>query len=159
MAHRKHPRLQVREGAARRFERAELRQRLRSFQRIREVLAAVVDARRAGPHQQIVAEDLGPEILDLLRFGEEAMPPDIEVEALVGLRPRDAADVPWIALEDSDGDEALAEQVRRSQAGGPGADDRDVIADAHGAPPSATVASRSVSVSRSESKTKPGRPG
>ena len=75
------------------FDDAELGQRLDRLQRIGEELAVVEDARRARPLEHVVGQDLRPEVLDLLRLREEAVPADVEVEALVPGRAGDAADV------------------------------------------------------------------
>src|SRR2546423_7494696 len=60
------------------FDRAEVPQRVDRLDRVSEEPAAVVDARQAAPRQHLVAEDLGPEVLDLRVLGKEAVPADVE---------------------------------------------------------------------------------
>ena len=117
------PCLEIGQRAADRLEGAQLHQRLGAVERVGEVLAPVVDARRTRPHQEIVTEDLGPEILHLVRFRKEPVPSDVEAKPLVALGPRDAADMDRIALEHRDPHSAFGEEVRRGQPGRPRPDD------------------------------------
>ena len=60
-----------------------LRSASKALQRIGVELAAVVDARQPRPLDEVVGQDLVPQIHDLLRLGEEAVAADVEQEALV----------------------------------------------------------------------------
>ena len=72
---------------------AEVVQRLEGLERIGEELAVVVDARQARALDEVVGQDLRPEVVDLLRLGEEAVAADVELEVLVAGGAADAADV------------------------------------------------------------------
>ena len=126
IAHRPEPRAQIREPAEEGFPDAELEERLRRLERIAEEFPPVKNARGARPDKEVVAEQLGPEILDLLRLREEAMPADVEVESLVARGARDAADVLRIALQHGDGDSGFGEKVGGGEPGGARPDDGDV---------------------------------
>src|SRR5216684_2285165 len=116
----------VRERAARRLQRAQLDERLGSLERIAEEPALVVDARGARPQEEVVRQDLRPQVLDLFRFGKEAMAADIEMESFVVLCARDSAHVAGIALEDRCRDALLAEEVCGGQARRARAEDRNL---------------------------------
>ena len=92
---------------------AELAQSLEGFQRIGVELAAVEDAREARALDEIIRQDLVPEIDNFLRFREEAMPADVEEKALVIDRPADAADVDRVLFEDEDAAAGFGELCRR----------------------------------------------
>ena len=64
-------------------EDAEIAQRLEGAQRIGIEFAAVVDARQPRPLDEIVGQDLVPQVDHFLRLGEEAVAADVEQEALV----------------------------------------------------------------------------
>jgi len=72
--------------------------------------------------EHFVAEQLGPQRFDLRRLGEEAVPADVEAEALVLDRSRKAADVFAVRLENDHVVPGFSEQVRGREAGGAGAD-------------------------------------
>src|SRR5262249_37979760 len=93
--------------------------------RVGEELAVVEDARRARPLQHVVGQDLGPEILDLFRLGEEAVAADVEAKALVLRRAGDAADVNGVGLEDVDVHALARQEVARRQPCGAGTDNRN----------------------------------
>ena len=134
--------LQVGEDAQRRLHVAQVVERLEGLQGIGEVLAVVVDARQARPRDEVVGQDLVPQIHHLLRLGEEPVAADVEQEPAVAGRAADAADVVRIGFDHRRGDALLGEQVGRRQPGRPGADDEDVRI-GHGTtstkPPSAAV--------------------
>ena len=108
-----------------------LLQRLEGAQRIRVVLAAVVDARQARPLDEIVGQDLLPQVDHFLRLREEAMPADVEHEAVVFDRAADAADIHRVLLDHDDRGVLLGEAVGGGEAGRPCADHEDVGMDAH----------------------------
>ena len=85
--------------AERAFDEAEISQRLEGLQRIGVELAAIIDARQARPLEEIVGQDLVPEIDDFLRLREEAMAADIEEKSLVVRRAGDAADIDRVLLQ------------------------------------------------------------
>ena len=64
------------------LQEPEIAQRLEGLQRIGIELAAVEDARQPRPLDEVVGQDLVPEVDDLLRLREEPMAADIEQEAL-----------------------------------------------------------------------------
>jgi hypothetical protein len=69
-------------GAAHELDRAELLDDVGALERVVEVAAAPVDARHARAHQELVAHDLEPEVVDLFALGEEAVPAEVEAVAL-----------------------------------------------------------------------------
>src|SRR4029079_6330869 len=95
---------------------------IRSAQRIVEVAPVPVDARHARAQQELVAPHLVPEVVDLLRLREEAVPAQVEpvTVALDGLR--ETADL-ILGLEDEDVAPRLAEEIARGQTGRSGAED------------------------------------
>ena len=105
---------------------AEPAERVGRLQRIVEELAVVVDAREARHRDELVAEDLVPELFDGRDLGEEAVAADVEAIALVLRGARDAAD-DVVGFEHGDAHSRLGEQIGRRQAGRAGADDHDVI--------------------------------
>ena len=115
----------VGEDAAGRLEDAELGQRLAGLERVLEEGVVVKDARRPRPVEHVVGQDFGPEVFDFLRLGEEAVPADVEVEALVLGRPRDAADVLGVGFEDDHRHVGLRQLVGGGEARGAGTDDED----------------------------------
>ncbi len=115
---------QVGERAAHRLPEAEPPEHVLRRERVRVVLAAVVDPRQPGARQEVLAEDRLPEALDRRHLREEAVAAEVEAEAveLDGLR--DAADE-RVRLEHRRLLAALAEHVRGGEAGGPGPEDGD----------------------------------
>ena len=63
-------------------------------------MAVVVDARQARALDEVVGQDLLPEVDDLLGLGEEAVAADVEQEVLVAGGAADAADVGRVGLDD-----------------------------------------------------------
>src|SRR5882672_12504301 len=104
--------------APHRFNRPEVPERVGSLDRISEKASAVIDPRQAPPVQHLVAEDLGPEVFDLLVLGEEAVTADVEAIALVLDGPGQAAHLHWVLFQDGDRDVVLEELVRGGQPGG-----------------------------------------
>ena len=123
--HRRQSRARIGQHAGRGLDRPELGQDLESPQGIGEELAAVVDARLAGPLEQIGAEDLAPQRFDGRRLREEAMAADIEMETRMLHRPGDPADMDRVTLDDGDRHAPLGQQIGRGQAGWPRADADD----------------------------------
>ena len=72
------------------------------------------DARTRYLFEHVVGQDLGPEVLNLPGLREEPVAADVEVEALVLGRPRDAADVLGVGLQDGHGDVGFRQHVSRS---------------------------------------------
>src|SRR5439155_15150634 len=66
-----------------RFSEAELAERLAGLQRVGEKLAPVIDARRTRALQQIVRQQLSPQLFHRPRLREEAMPANVEMKTLV----------------------------------------------------------------------------
>src|SRR5262249_35299354 len=113
------------ERAAQRLHPAQLEERPGTPWRVAAELSPVVDARRTPPQEQVVRQDLGPQVFDLFRFGKEAVATYVEMESFVLLCARNAPHVARIALQDRRRDALLAEEVCGGQAGGAGADDRN----------------------------------
>ena len=118
--------VQVGEHAQRQLDVAEVVQRLEGLERIGEVVAVVVDARQPRALDEVVGQDLLPEVDHLLRLGEEAVAADVEQEVLVAGGAADAADVGRIGLDHRRGDAALGQQVGGRQARRSGADHEHV---------------------------------
>jgi hypothetical protein len=114
---------QVGQAAEHDLDRAELADDVGALEGVVEVAAAPEDARHAGTHEELVAHDLEPEVVDLLVLGEEAVPAEVEAVAVrVDDGLGDAADL-VVGLEDDDLLALLGQQVARGQAGGAAADD------------------------------------
>ena len=64
-----------------------------------EELAVVVDAAEPRPRDELIAEDLAPDAVDLVALGEEAVAADVEPIALVLVGPADPADQVRVRLE------------------------------------------------------------
>src|SRR5581483_9901894 len=101
----------VRGHAARELHRAELLDHVRAAQRVVEIAVVPVDARHARTQQELVAHHLVPEVVDLLRLGEEAVAVALD-------RLRKAADL-VLGLEDDRVMTLLAEQVTGGETGRP----------------------------------------
>jgi hypothetical protein len=87
-----------------------------------EEAAAIVDARQPRTLEKVGAEDTAPQLLDDRNFGEEPMAADVEAEAAVLLRARQAADTP-VLFEDDNGFAARGQLVCRGESRGAGTDD------------------------------------
>ena len=93
---------QVAQAAEHELPRAELLDDVHAVEGVVEELAAPEDAAHARAHEELVAHDLQPEVVDLLGLREEAMAAEVEAEALgVDDRLGDAADL-LVGLEDDD---------------------------------------------------------
>ena len=64
-----------------------------------EELAVVVDPAQPRAGDELVAQDLAPEGVDLAALGEEPVAADVEPVSLVLVGPADAADQPGVGLE------------------------------------------------------------
>ncbi len=118
--------VQKRQHAQRRFHVAQVVQRLEGLERIGEVAAVVIDARQARALDEVVGQNLFPEVDDLLGLGEEAVPADVEQEILVAGGAADAAHVRGIGLDHRGGNAVLGEQIGGGQPGRPRANDKHV---------------------------------
>ena len=87
---------------------------------------------------EVVGQDLVPEIDDLLRLRKEAMSADVEEKVLIVNRSADPPDIYGISFDDGGGDLRLRQQIRRGQACRPRADDEDLRM-LHLRPPAATA--------------------
>ena len=113
----------VAQRAAHELDRAELLDDVGALERVVEVAPAPVDARHARAHEELVAHDLEPEVVDLLALGEEAVPAEVEAVALgVDDGLGQAADL-LVGFQHDHAPAGLGEQVARGQAGGAAADD------------------------------------
>ena len=65
------------------FDWAESHERVQGLQRILEEFPAIVNARKPGANQQIVAEYFLPDFLDLGQFGEEPVAANVKAVAVV----------------------------------------------------------------------------
>src|SRR5205823_3592913 len=92
------------------------------LERVVEVLPAVVDPRETWAGEELVAEQLLPQLLDRLQLGEEAVASQVEAVALELNGLSDAAHHA-VGLEDGAPDSTLAQNVGGRQPGGPGSQD------------------------------------
>ncbi|CAB4882193.1 unannotated protein [freshwater metagenome] len=121
---RTQPRRGVAEPTARELRGTELAHELRRRERVVDEAAAVEDPREARTLEQLVAEDLVPELLDLGGFRVEAVAAEIEPPAVADLGAREAAD-DVVALKNGDVPAVAREHVRRGEPGRAGAEDDD----------------------------------
>src|SRR5262249_31983696 len=99
------------EDAERGLHVAQVVERLEGLQWIGEVLAIVVDARQARACDEIVGQDLVPQVHDFFRLREEAMAANVEQELAVAGGAADAPDIAWVGLDHRRGDALLRQQV------------------------------------------------
>jgi len=124
---RRHPRLRVARHASDRLQRPQVPERVGCLERIREIASSVVDTRKAVPRQHLRAEDLGPEVFDLLVLGEEPVASDVEPVALVLDRASQPAHVGRVFFDHRGRDVVLHQLIGRGQPGRAGADDHNVL--------------------------------
>ena len=74
-------------------EYPEIAQRLERAQRIGIEFSAIIDARQPRPRDEVVRQDLVPEVDDFLGLGEEPVAANVEQEILVPHGAADAADI------------------------------------------------------------------
>src|SRR3546814_19793035 len=72
---------------------AQIPQRLERAQRIGIIFALLIDSAHPRPLDEIVGQDLVPQVDDFLAFREEAVTADVEAKALMLDRAADAADI------------------------------------------------------------------
>src|SRR5207245_7217256 len=97
------------------------------FERLRRLASSVVDARKAIAGQHLRAEDLGPEVFDLLVLGEEPVAADVEAVALVLHGASQPAHVGRVLLDHRGRYVVLHQLVSRGQPGRAGADYHNVL--------------------------------
>jgi hypothetical protein len=132
-----------RQHAGRAGEEPEIAQRLECAQWVRIIFSAVVDAREARPLDEIVGQNLLPEIDHFLRLRKETMPANVKHEAVVFDRAADAAHIDRILLDHGDREIGIpGEAIGGGQAGRPGADHEDVRMGVHRAVRGANANSR-----------------
>ena len=119
-------RLEVACHAQRRRPRPQVEQRLERAQRIAVEPAAIEDAAHARALDEIVGQDLVPQIDHLPRLREEPVPADVEAEAVMLHGAADPAHVHRILLDHRDAVAEPGELIGGGKAGRPRADDRDV---------------------------------
>ena len=105
---------------------AQIEQRLEGAQRIAVEFALIIDAAHTWALDEIVGQNLVPQIDDFLRFREKAMPADVEAKALVLDRAADAADIALVLFDHRHLIALLGQQIGGGQPGRPRADDGDV---------------------------------
>src|SRR6185312_10047519 len=110
-----------------RIHDAESAEGIACLQRIVEVLAAVVDSRQSRDIDELIAEQLFPELLDGSDLGEETMATDVEPVSLV-LRSLGDPAYRVTGFEHGYGHTALGEQVRRRKACWASAADEHAVA-------------------------------
>ncbi len=120
------PRTGIAGDAAHGFQRPQVPERVGGFDRIGEEASPVIDAREPPAGQHLVAEDLGPQVFDLLVLGEEPVAADVESITLVLDGAGQTAYLPGILLEDRDRDVVLEKLVGGSQPRRARAHDDDV---------------------------------
>src|SRR5258708_3700907 len=126
------PRARVARHASDGLDRSQVPQRVSRLDRICEEATAVVDARQPAPGQHLVAEDLRPQVFDLLVLGEEPVAADVEPVALVLDGASQASYLLGVLLEDRDRDVVLEKLIGGSQPSGAGAHDDNVRSTALG---------------------------
>src|SRR5690606_12003647 len=109
-----------------RAQQAEIAQRLECAQRVGVELALVVDAAHPRALDEVVGQNLVPQVDDLLALREEPMPTDVEAVAPMLDRTADPADVGRVLLDDRDGLAGPGQQVPGCEPRRAGADDRYV---------------------------------
>src|SRR3989304_271824 len=92
---------QIAQRDVRAGEQPEVGERLKRPEGVIVKLAPVEDTRDARADEEVRAEEVAPELLDLAALGEKTMSADVEVVVFVGFRARDAAHEPGF-FEDSD---------------------------------------------------------
>src|SRR5437773_2213542 len=123
--HWEEARFHPRKNAKNRFENAEFQQRFERLQRIGKKFAAVKNTRGTWAREHVVRQNLGPQIFDRFRFGEETVSADVEVKTLVSGGARNAADVDQIGFQNNDVDFLLGQEVTRRQTRRSGTDNGD----------------------------------
>ncbi len=119
---------QIARHAQRRAEHAEVPQRLERTQRIAVELALIIDAAHPRALDEIVRQDLVPEIDHLARLREESVAADVESEAVVLDGAADAADIDGILLDHRHALAGLCQEIGSGQAGRACADDGNIDA-------------------------------
>jgi hypothetical protein len=109
-----------------RTPQAEVPQGLEGAQRIGVEFALIIDAAHPRPLNEIVRQDLVPEIDHFLGFRKEAVAADVEPETLMLHGAADAADIDRVLFDHSDRVTLLGEQIGGGQACRPRPDDRHV---------------------------------
>src|SRR2546428_2390549 len=109
------------------LHRAEVPEGVGRLERIREIPTPVVDSRQAIAREHLRAQDLSPEIFDLLVLVEEPVAADVESVALVLDCARKATDVRRVLLDHGGRQAVLHELVRSRQPGRAAADDHNVL--------------------------------
>ena len=112
---------QVRGHAARELDGPELADDVGAAQRVVEKALVPVDAGHPRTQQELLAEDLAPERLDLERLREEAVSAEVEAVTVDLDRLRETADLA-LRLEHDDRPLRLAEQVARREPSRPPAE-------------------------------------
>ena len=125
VAHGEESRFQPGKNAKDRLQDAELDEGFKRLERVSEKFAAVKYPRRTWAIQHVVGQELCPQVLDRLRFGEKAMPADIEVESFIGGGARNSPDINRVGLEHDNIDIVLRKQVGGCQSGRSCSDYRD----------------------------------
>ena len=121
-SNRLHPDPEIAQEHEEGIDDAEAHQGVHRLEGVVEEFAAVVDPGEPWPSQHLGAHHRAPELLDGADLGEEPVPADIEAEALVLDRAREAADLD-VLLEDERADTAPREHPGRREASGAGAGD------------------------------------
>jgi hypothetical protein len=97
---------------------------VKGFDGIVKELSLIIDPRQSGADEKVIAENLMPNSLYLLYFGEKAMASHIEVEAFIVVGPGKATDL--VGFLQNDRSETLLDKlIGSSQAGWATADDDD----------------------------------
>src|SRR5262245_18211592 len=111
----------IRQHAQRRFDHAEIAQRLRGLERIRKEFSVVVNPGGPGAIEKVILQNVGPEVLHLTRRGEESMAPDMKMETLVFHSPGTTPHITLVGFQDSDTKPVTSQDVCGCQTGGAGA--------------------------------------
>ena len=121
-----HLRLGKTHHAQRRAHDPQIPQRFECAQRIGIEFSLVIDPAHPRALNEIVGQDLVPQINHLFGLRKEPVPTDVKAVAFVLHGPADPADVVLVLLDDSDRQPGLGQQITGGKPGGPRSDDRHV---------------------------------
>ena len=112
--------------AERRAPHAEIEQGLERAQRVGVEFALIIDAAHPRALDEIVRQDLVPQIDHFAALREESMTADVEAKTLVLDGTADPADIDRVLLDHRHALARLGQQIGSGEAGGAGADDGDI---------------------------------
>ena len=123
---RKDLRLAIAQHAQGRAPDAEIPQGFKSAKWIAVEFAFIIDAAHPGPLDEVVGQNLVPQIDHLLALRKEAMPANIKTETFMLHRPADPADILRILLDHGDRIALFGKQIGGGETRGSGPDNGDI---------------------------------